>query len=109
MFDPSRYEFISYPSIPPKVDNAENKVYKIDILGNKFRALRVLKNNDGDVGMRIGLLFDALSETFEELPNPDTDEMQRLYDQFKTKGLTAPVKIKNTVQQSMDYDEDAPF
>jgi hypothetical protein len=46
LFDPSRYEFISYPQVSE--ENAD-KAYRIDILGNKFRSLRIIKNNgDGN-------------------------------------------------------------
>jgi len=76
IFNPDRYEILSYPN---------SNGYNIGILQNRFRALKVLKCNDSDVGMRIGLLFDALSESFTELPLPeDKDQMERVYSYIKS-------------------------
>jgi hypothetical protein len=82
LFNPSRYELISYPH-PPKSD-PEN-CYRIDILGNRFRSLRVIKSNDSDVGMRIPLRFDGISEIFEELPLPKTEEIKKIYESLTEK------------------------
>lgn len=76
LFDPSRYELQTYP-IPSKQD--PDNCYRIDILGAKFRALKILKNNDGEIGRRIGLLFNPLAETWEELPLPKTVELKDIY------------------------------
>lgn len=76
LFNPSRYDLVHYP-IPPKED--PEACYRIDILGNRFRALKIIKSNDSDVGMRIGMNFNALAETFEELPLPKTPEIKGIY------------------------------
>lgn len=75
LFNPDRYELLSYP-------NANG--YNIAVLGNKFRALKVLKSNDSDPGLRVGLLFDAIGEIFEELPLPGDVAMQQIYLKLKT-------------------------
>lgn len=114
LFDPSKFDFLTYPQVSQKQlkedPEAIKKVYNIDVLGNKFRALKVLKNNDGDTGVRIGLYFDAITENFTELPSPESSEMQRWYDQFKKKGLDTPVKTNRTLETYNEglFDED-PF
>jgi len=79
LFDPSRFDLIQYP-IPSRQD-PEN-CYRIDILGDKFRALKVLKDNDGASGIRIGLRFNPLQETLEELPRPKTPEIKAIYEKL---------------------------
>jgi len=82
MFAPARYNIPKFP-IPPK-DKPE-MTYDIEILGNRFRSLKILKSNDSDVGMRIGLLMDGISETFTELPNPGTEELLSIYREISQK------------------------
>lgn len=83
LFSPHRHDIVSYP-LPTRA-NPDN-YYRIDILGNKFRSLRIIKANDTDVGMRVGLLFDAIGGTFSELP-PPTDKigLSRVYEKFGSK------------------------
>lgn len=76
LFNPSRHELIHYPQ-PNKHD--PDNVYRIDILGDRFRSLRVIKSNNSATGMRVGLMFDALGEKFEELPQPKTPEIDTIY------------------------------
>lgn len=75
LFNPDRYGVLMYPNA---------KGYRIDILQNRFRAMQVLKCNDSDVGMRIGLYFDAVAESFVELPMPDDPEMEKVYNMVKS-------------------------
>jgi hypothetical protein len=70
LFDPSRHDILSYPN---------GKGYDIHKLGNKFRAVKVLKCNDSEPGLRIGVYIDAVPEVFEELPLPDDPAMERIY------------------------------
>jgi hypothetical protein len=82
LFNPSRYELLHYP-VPPKTD-PEN-CYRIDILGNRFRSLRILKSNDSDTGMRIPLKFNGISEIFEEAPLPKSPELKQWYQEITGK------------------------
>lgn len=103
LFDPSRYEFLRYPMV-----NEANaaRAYDIGILGNKFRSLRIIKNNYGDNGMRVGLLMHPITGEFEELPQPDSDEMKRIYDGIKKQ--TNKFKKSNVIVFA-DDGEDNPF
>lgn len=75
LFNPDRYELLRYPN---------TNGYDIGILQNQFRALKILKCNDSDVGMRVGLLFDAIGEIFTELPLPtDEAEITKVYNYIK--------------------------
>lgn len=83
LFSPQRHDIVSYPA--PSKQNPDN-YYRIDILGNRFRSLRIIKANDTDVGMRVGLLFDGISEIFTELPSPkEKAAMDKIYKQFGSK------------------------
>ena len=103
LFNPSRYELVSYP-IPPK--NEPDNCYRIDILGNRFRALKVIKSNDSDVGMRIGLLFNAFSETFSELPLPKTPELKNVYESLTGKKFSSLNNNVTFAAQSVSIDEE---
>jgi hypothetical protein len=105
LFDPSRYDILRFP-IPPKSD--PKLCYDIDILGNRFRSLKILKNNDGDFNFRIGVLFNAISETFEELPPPKSVELEAVYSRYKEKRKFVPVNVKPVLFKEEDADE-APF
>jgi|GEM_PF-3176551 len=103
VFDPSKFELLHYP-IPSKAD--PNNCYRIDILGDKFRALKVLKNNDGAVGLRIGLKFNALAEVIEELPQPKTEELDKIYKSLTGKVIEKPI-IPLTFEE--ESDDEPPF
>lgn len=106
LFDPSRFELTTYP-IPSKMD-PEN-CYRIDILGSKFRALKVLKNNDGEAGLRIGMLFNAPNEVFEELPATKSAELKQIYVNLaKKEGKSFGGIEKNTIFVE-DETEPTPF
>lgn len=106
LFDPSRYELMHYP-IPSSKD-PEN-CYRLDILGKNFRAIKVLKNNDGPCGGRIGLMFNYSAETFEELPKPKTPELKRLYESMSGSYKKINTKDLDTVKDSSTFAEDTPF
>lgn len=75
LFNPERYEILAYPN---------SNGYDIAKLGNCFRALKVLKCNDAQDGMRFGLFFDAIGEIFTELPLPsDKDALDKWYQYAK--------------------------
>lgn len=77
LFNPDRYELLAYPN---------NDGYNIALLGSRFRALKVLKSNDSDPGMRVGMMFDAIGESFYELPLPKDPKMQQIYNEIKSSG-----------------------
>lgn len=82
MFNPWKYEITHYPN---------HKGYNIDILRNKARFLNIFKNNENEIGGRLGLYFDN-AETFRELPNlANTFELDELYkkvlEEEKNKGF----------------------
>lgn len=104
LFDPSRYDLIHYP-IPSK--NDPDNCYRIDLLGQRFRALKVIKSNGTAAGMRMGLDFDAVSEIFTELPRPKTPELFQFYKSLTNKSIEKP-KIVRTFD-SIEEDEEAPF
>ena len=110
LFAPARYDLIHYPQ--PNKHNPDN-VYRIDILGNRFRALRIIKSNDSDVGLRVGLMFDALGENFKELPLPKTPEIEKIYKSLTTNSQKNFEKPKESLNFADNYkiepDEDLPF
>ena len=77
---------------------------KLCTLGNRFRSLRVLKSNHTDTGMRIGIIADAVGETFKELPLPNTPEIQALYDSLEKQGHYQ--KIEQPQQNIINYQDD---
>lgn len=84
LFNPDRYELLVYP-------NSEG--YNIGVLQDRFRALKILKSNDSPVGMRIGLLFDAVAETFTQLPNPkEKEELEKVYNYVKSLQVSSALK-----------------
>lgn len=105
LFNPSNYDLIRYPAVS---DQHANNAYDIDILGNKFRSLRILKSNDGDAGIRVGVMFDAFSETWEELPKPDAPEMKEIYSKIKANKQKFKPK-ENKLIFTDEKDDDMPF
>lgn len=102
IFDPSRYEFLQYPQVSE--ENAD-KAYDLSILGNKFRSIRIIKNNEGETGVRIGVLMNPLTGDFEELPKPDSDEMKIIYRRFKDNNQKV-TKSKGVIKFD---DDEMPF
>lgn len=106
IFHPARYHLIQYP-IPSKHD-PEN-TYRLDILGNRFRSLSVLKANDTDFGMKVAFNFDAVTENMTELPLPKTPEIQQLYNSIIAKSPERYSKINSTPVISVEDDDEPPF
>lgn len=106
LFHPSRFDLVQYP-IPSKHD-PEN-TYRLDLLGNRFRSLSVLKANDTDFGMKIAFNFDAVSEVMTELPRPKTPELQAIYEKIKAKNPQKFSKIKESVVIKEEDDDDEFF
>jgi hypothetical protein len=71
LFNPWRYEIPAYPY---------SDGWKTEILRNRFRSLIHLKNNEGEIAPRLGLLFNGAIETFSEMPSPkETEALERIY------------------------------
>lgn len=105
IFHPSRFGILSYP---PPTRHDPNNTYRLDILGNRFRSLHVLKANDTDFGQKIAFNFDAVTEVMTELPLPQTPEIDALYNKIKQKGGGKFSKIQTSVIINEDLEE-APF
>jgi hypothetical protein len=69
LFNPHKFKIPSY------------KGYDIGIIGNNFREVEVLKNNDGFDNIQVPLYFDGAAEYFRELPNSDKqkEELNKFY------------------------------
>lgn len=109
IFNPSRFSLIHYP-IPSKHDPANT--YRIDILGNRFRSLSVLKANDTDFGMKIAFNFDAVNEIMTELPKPKTPEIEEIYKTIMRKNPDKFAKVKGLIVREENIDDeidDLPF
>jgi hypothetical protein len=89
LFAPHRHELPQYPL--PSKHNPEH-FYDITVLGNAFRSLRVIKSNYTETGMRVPLLFDGVTETFTELPQPKTAELAEVYARFRAYKTGQPVR-----------------
>lgn len=70
------------------------KKYNIEILGNSFRSVMILKNRFGDCDVEIGMNFFGGINTFAELPKPD-----EIYDYEK---FTDPTYL---LQNNTEIDE----
>ena len=108
LFAPARFELQKYPVVPAGCLD----YYDIGLLGNTFRSLRVIKSNDSDVGMRVPLYFNGVSEVYEELPPSNTDEIRKFYDDFKKKRNipTLPKTQETIIFNFNDNDEEEiPF
>lgn len=104
LFHPARFGLLQYP-IPSR--NKPDHTYKLDILGNRFRSLSVLKANDTDFGMEIAFNFDAVTETMTELPAIGTPEIEEVYNKIIK---TQPEKYSKLKRATVVLeDEEAPF
>jgi len=104
LFPPYRYEILQYPR-PPKTD--PDNCYNIDLLKNRFISLKVIKANDSEVGIRIGLYVDHMDGTFKELPSPKTDELKDFYRKL-TKNYT-PFTKQKMIDIVEEDSNDLPF
>lgn len=106
LFHPARFEILQYP-IPSRHD--PQNTYRLDILGNRFRSLSILKANDTDFGMKIAINFDAITEVMTELPRPKTPEIEALYNKIKLKHPEKFTSVKNVIIQEEPDEEEPPF
>ena len=104
LFNPTRFDLLTYP-IPSKHD--PQNTYRLDILGNRFRSLSVLKANDTDFGMKVAINFDAITEVMTELPKPKTPEIEEIYNNIKRKYPEKFTSVKNIVIE--EDIEEVPF
>lgn len=105
LFSPDRYDILKYPK-PPK--DKPDMCYDIGILGDRFRLLKVIKNNDGEVGIRVPLLMNAVQETFEELPPFNTPAINDVYKRFKKSSLKVNDNKPSNSIETVNEDE-LPF
>jgi hypothetical protein len=80
---------------PHKFKIPDYKGYNIQRIGNNFRELEVLKNNDGFDNVQVPLYFDGAAEYFRELPNSEKqkDELLRFYEWLDADRLKAKNKF----------------
>lgn len=57
--------------------------YDISLLQDNYRSLSILKNRIGTPNLKLPLLFNGQTNTFKELPKPNTAELNMLYEAFK--------------------------
>lgn len=105
IFHPARFNLIHYP-IPTKRD--PNNTYRLDILGNRFRSLSVLKANDTDFGLKLAFEFDAVTENMRELPPIGSEELQQMYEKIMRKNPEKFSKMK-PARVIEENDEETPF
>lgn len=74
LFDASRHDLATYGK------------YDINLLKNNFRMLKIIKDRNGQPGIRMPLYFDGAIDFFHELPK--ADEMQPIYDVLADTTLT---------------------
>jgi len=71
LFHPWKYEIKRYPY---------QDGYNTEVLRNNFRALLMLKNNEGEMAPRLPLWFDGRKEIFTEMPDlAEKDKLDKLY------------------------------
>lgn len=68
LFSPYRYRFTSYEG------------YDLKILKDNYRELLVILNRDGASNVAVDLYFNPKSNYFEELPLPNTQELDEFYN-----------------------------
>lgn len=104
LFNPSRFDLIQYPA-PTK----RNPVtYRLDLLGNRFRSLSVLKCNDSDFGQKIAFDFNAVNEVMKELPKIGDPALEEVYNKIKSKDPNKFAKTKGVIIQE-NVEDDTPF
>lgn len=105
IFHPSRFGIIQYPQ-PSRKD--PTNTYRLDLLGNTFRSLSILKANDSDFGMKVAFRFGAVEEEMQEFPLPKTQEIETIYAKIKQKDPTRFTQINKTMVITGSEDE-TPF
>lgn len=111
LFHPARFGIIHYP----KPTKSHPETYRLDILGNRFRSLHILKANDTDFGMRIPFNFDAVSENMTELPELGSEQLTEMYRRIQEKHPDKFSKLKRIelpkayVEEEDEELEEPPF
>lgn len=75
LFAPNRYGIETYP---------EYNGYNVGLLGDNFRMLFILKNRIGKPGLRLPLYFNGATNTFKELPQLGSEELNKFYRWYRT-------------------------
>jgi hypothetical protein len=77
LFNPHKFKIENY------------KGYDTGFIGNNFRELEILKNNDGFDNISVPLYFDGASEFFRELPNSikQQEDLKKFYDWLRQQRL----------------------
>lgn len=71
LFSPDRYEIKKHLG------------YDITLLQDNYRSLSILKNRLGTPNLKMGLFFDGATNKFKQLPDEGTEELGRIYNNFK--------------------------
>lgn len=107
IFHPSRFDMMSYPPVSTRGD--ASKSYRLDILGNRFRVLSVLKANDSDFGQKIAFHFDAVTESMKEMPPVGSAELEAIYAKIMKNSNNKPEQYSKLKKAVIIEDEEAPF
>lgn len=57
--------------------------YNIGILRDNYRSIQILKNRWGTPNLKKGFFFNGQTNTFAELPHPDSAEMKIIYERVE--------------------------
>jgi len=92
IFAPDRYEIKEHPK----------GGYNIEILKDTYRSVKLLKSRYSAPNLRIGMLFNGATGTFEELPKVEEFKTDRDYVKYLTKkGIIKdekPVEVVNRIK-----------
>ncbi len=82
LFNPHKFKLENY------------KGYDLKLIGNSFRELEVLKNNDGFDNISVPLYFDGAAEYFRELPHAEKQqqELKKFYEWLENERLSQKTK-----------------
>lgn len=73
---------------PSRFGVQDREGYDLNVLGDCYRELHILKNRKGGgIGKILPLFFDGLTEKFEELPAPDKVTLMKKYIEIANKIL----------------------
>lgn len=96
VFDPARYGI------------EERWGYQMSDLKDSYRELILLKHRKGITNRVFPTLFDGASETFTDLPNPNSKELSSLYKKIKNKTEKNLIKLEGTdLSLNFDYVDSA--
>lgn len=76
--------------------------YDITTLKGNFRALEIVLNREGESNEVIGLYFDGAVNYFKELPRPNDAEMQKVYNNIRSKTNKPKANIAFFVKSSIN-------